>query len=131
MLLLSAFAGQAQEKSRTVQHLSWTRYMVKMQFNADWSAMGEFETRRYWKDLHQHQYIAPRISLFYGGIKGLKIGVGTTYFLQALPHSPEGEINDLRPEWRPHVNLSQTQKSGRLEIKNRLQYEGRFFGAWA
>lgn len=128
LLLLFGFAGQAQEKSRSVQYLNWTRYAGTVVFGGGWSVMTELETRRYWNGLHQHQYIAPRATLFYGGMKGLKYGIGGTYFLQALPHDPEAEIGDLRPEWRPHANLTQTQKNGRLEIKNRFQYEARFFG---
>ncbi len=124
----SVFAGQAQEKTRTVQHLNWTRYAATVSFSNDWSVFTELETRRYWNGLHQHQYLLPRVTAVYGGFKGLKLGVGGTYFLQALPHDPEAAIGDLRPEWRPHANVMQKQKIDRLEIGNRLQYEARFFG---
>ncbi len=127
-LLLAVAPLRAQERSVSTQSLYWVRYAGTVVVNDDWSVFGEVETRRYWRGSHQHQYLLPRVTAYYTGVEGLKFGLGGTYFLQALPHDPDAEIEDFQPEWRPHADLIQAMRTGKVRWTNRLRVEGRFFG---
>jgi hypothetical protein len=129
MLLLPALLPlRAQERSLTQQGLYWVRYANTLELSPDWSVLTEVEDRRFMTDNRQHQWVLPRVTGYYTGVSGLKLGLGGTYFRQALPHDGGTEVAVVNPEWRPHADVIQTPRTGKLRWTNRLRVEGRFFG---
>ena len=127
-LLPALLPLRAQERTLTQQGVYWLRYANTLVLSPDWSVFSEVEDRRYMSNNRQHQWLLPRVTGYYSGVSGLKLGLGATYFRQALPHDGATEVAVVNPEWRPHADVIQTPRTGRVRWTNRLRVEGRFFG---
>lgn len=125
--LLSAVAtAQPLEKDVTYQRLYWLRYVNDLKLGSGWTFHAEIEDRRYAFPDRQHQLL-PVLALNKEIGQGWTAGAGFTYFLLSLPEDGDLPVTLVRPELRPHQELSYKQVLGRVSIRHRYLLEERFF----
>lgn len=117
----------AQPASKTITHqkMIWARYAQRLIFNDKWSVYGEIETRRFAAPDKQHQWLVPRLTLFYKTKNKIDFGLSNALFLHTLPQN-EFSAERLRPEIRPHQEMSLHQGLGKNKITHRYIVEERF-----
>ncbi|WPP53436.1 DUF2490 domain-containing protein [Catalinimonas niigatensis] len=126
MLPLSGFS-QSKPKSTTRQELLWFRYYNKLFIGKHWLLHTELDVRRFVFPGRQHQWVLPRIYLDYKFSSGLDLGMGGTYFLQALPQIDSQAVSMIRHEIRPHQEVNYTHSWGSIKASHRVKIEERFF----
>lgn len=129
LLLLFPLSGYAQNKSvkTTSQEIVWLRYYNKLFIGKHWLLHTEVDVRRFVFPGRSHQWVLPRIYLDYRFKRGLDIGMGGTYFLQALPQLDTQAVDLVRFEVRPHQEANYAHSPGKLKFSHRLKVEERFF----
>ncbi|AHM63300.1 hypothetical protein D770_25275 [Flammeovirgaceae bacterium 311] len=121
-----------QQRSVATQQILWLGYYQKAQLSERWALHTELEGRWFTSNGRQHQWVAPRVHLHYltlGGADlsagGADLSAGGAYFLQALPQNDE-PLQLVRPEIRPHQELTLRQSLGKFRLEHRYRVEERF-----
>ncbi len=129
IILLGSFDGIAQEKQKNTEQQSfyWIRYYNKLIFNESWQLHTEIDSRRFLTTNRQHQWVLPRIHVHRIFKNGLDVGVGATWFMQAMPQNGETEIDYFGKEIRPHQEVNLKGNIAKLKTSQRLKIEERFF----
>ena len=123
--ILSSFAASGQQRVVETQQIVWMGYYQKAQLSERWALHTELEGRWFLSSFRQHQWVVPRVHVHYLTKGGADVGVGGSYFLQALPQNEE-PVELTRPEIRPHQELSLKQALGKLKLEHRYRVEERF-----
>lgn len=126
LVVFSQATAQPVSKKIKLQHLIWLRYAQRFILNEQWSVYGEMENRRYIFPGRQHQWLIPRLVLFYKTKNNVDLGLGGALFLHALPQN-DYPVELIRPEIRPHQEISLHQNLGKSKITHRYIVEERFF----
>lgn len=126
--LLSCALAYGQQRSVETQQILWLGYYQKAQLSKHWALHTELEGRWFMGSGRQHQWVAPRVHLHYLSRGGADIAAGAAYFLQALPQNDE-PLQLVRPEIRPHQELTLRQPLGKLRLEHRYRVEERFVRA--
>lgn len=133
-LILAAFLlvffkslATAQPVSKNIKHqnLIWLRYSQRLVFNEKWAIYGEIETRRFVSPDRQHQWLIPRLTLYYKTKNNIDLGLSNAVFLHALPQN-DHPVELIRPEIRPHQEISLHQSLGKCKVTHRYIVEERF-----
>lgn len=127
-LLLLPRLGDAQTSSKDVltQYLTWYRYYNKLTVSPIWQVHTELELRWFMFPGRPHQGLV-RVNALRQRPGKPSLGLGGTYFLQTLPQLADQAVDRIRPEVRPHQELTLRQSVGSLQLSHRYKLEERFF----
>ncbi|SDG50872.1 DUF2490 domain-containing protein [Psychroflexus sediminis] len=129
VVLLTALCSKdaLAQKNVETQELLWTRFFLEAKLSENYLIHQELEERTYWFPWRQHQFLS-RTHLRRELGKGWNVGLGFTYFLQALPNDPEITDYTSRTELRPQLEIAYKQKlSEKIHVYHRYWSEFRFF----
>lgn len=115
------------QRSITSQGILWLDYSNRLKLDEHWQIHTDLSLRRFVFPDRLHQAILPRVHVQYKLEGNAEVGAGTTLFLQALPQDGRKEVDQIRPELRPHQTFYISQKFGKTSINHRYQVEERFF----
>ena len=127
LMLPQLGAAQSASKDILTQYLTWFRYYNKLTVSPNWQVQTELELRRYVLPDRLHQGVT-RVNVLRQHKGGPSLGIGGTYFLQSLPQLADQPVDRIRPEIRPHQELTLSQPLGKLTLNHRYKVEERFFG---
>lgn len=114
------------QKNITEQDLIWYGYFQTFQINQKSNLQTEIQERHFVKPFAQHQFLMR--GHYHRLIENTnwEASVGFAFFLQN-PNNPNSLNKLTTPELRPHFELSNNQKVGKLILDHRYRAEARFF----
>ena len=121
-------AAQSTSKDVLTQYLTWFRYYNKLAVSPSWQVQTEVEGRWFVFPGRLHQGVV-RLNVLRQREGGPSLGGGGTCFLQTLPQFADEAVDRVRPEIRPHQELTLYQPVGAVKLNHRYKVEERFFQA--
>ncbi|GHB58517.1 DUF2490 domain-containing protein [Persicitalea jodogahamensis] len=126
LALLSLVASPLLAQPEIVhQNLYWIRYYNILNFNQKWSLHSEADTRHFFSNSAQHQFIS-HLHFVYKPSNTWYFGGGLTYSLQR-PQFPETRPRPTTPEFRIWQEAAYSRLlSARFALSGRIRTEERF-----
>ena len=120
--------GLAQSPAKEIlpQSLTWFRYYNKLVVSPTWQVQTELEGRWFVFPGRFHQGVG-RVNVLRQRGNGPSLGAGGTVFLQTLPQLANEAIDRVRPELRPHQEVTLSHPVGPVKFSHRYKVEERFF----
>lgn len=124
LILMVSASDVYGQKNVQRDNFLWGTYNLTKPLNGGVKVALSAQSRRFVLPDRQHQFKATALVLKSLN-NGLSIGGGFSYFLQALPIS-RGDVVVVRPELRPHQDISYGTELGKWAIKHRFMAEERW-----
>ncbi len=124
LLLMVCASDTYGQKNVQRDNFLWGTYNLSKPLNGGTVVSLSAQSRRFVLPDRQHQFKATA-SVIKSLNHGLSIGAGFSYFLQALPID-RSDVIVVRPELRPHQEISYGTTLGKWSIKHRFMAEERW-----